>query len=103
LYSHGEALGDRSPPIVMRQCPTSLIVSLATTLVAGHRPPPMFCSACRRLSAPLPRAVTDHLATGRPVRATKLGRLLPDFRDFVLRPQPREVYVVDRAGCHNGA
>jgi len=59
--------------------------------------------SCSTAVSTIAEAVTDHLATGRPVRATKLGRLLPNFRDFVLRPQPREVYIVDRAGCDDSA
>src|SRR6185369_910461 len=41
----------------------SLVVSPATTLVAGHRPPPMFCSACWTAVSAVAGAVTDHLAT----------------------------------------
>ena len=45
----------------------------------------------------------DQLATGRRVRAAKLDGLLPDLRNFVRRPQTREVGIMDRAGGDHGA
>jgi hypothetical protein len=36
------------------------------------------------------------------VLAPKLAYSLADFGNFVLRPKPDEVYIVDGAGCHHG-
>jgi hypothetical protein len=46
---------------------------------------------------------TMRLLTGRLVCATKLTCLLPNLLNFVLRPQARELYIVEGAAPHDNA
>jgi hypothetical protein len=63
-------------------------------------------SKCQKKSRPkaaLKFKTDDRLAAGRRVLSPKLACGLANFGNFVLRPQPNEVYMVESAGRHHSA